>query len=233
MNHSPAFIVRSVVVMVLTLFPALTFGTEPVSYDDPLEGWNRRVFKLNDTLDHYALKPVAKTYHFVTPGPVQTLVSNFFSNLGELRNIASAGVQLKGQDALVSSGRFIINSTAGILGLIDVATPMGLDKRYSDFGLAFANWGIPSGPYLVLPLLGPSTFRSGVGRIPDAFTNPVAYHDTERDRWILDGIDLINRRAQFLDAEELILGDRYTFIRDTYLQRREYLITGQLPEDDF
>ena len=233
MNHPPAIIARSVVVMVLTLLPTLTFGTEPISYDDPLESWNRRVFKLNDTLDNYALKPVAKVYNFVTPGPVQTLVSNFFSNLGELRNIASAGFQLKGQDALVSSGRLIINSTAGILGLIDVATPIGLGKRYSDFGLAFANWGVPSGPYLVLPLLGPNTVRSGVGRIPDSLTNPVAYHESERDRLIAASINLINSRTQLLDAEELILGDRYTFIRDTYLQRREYLITGQLPEDDF
>nr|WP_306800238.1 VacJ family lipoprotein [Endozoicomonas sp. YOMI1] len=219
--------------MVLILLPTFTFGTEPISYDDPLESWNRKVFKLNDTLDNYALKPAAKTYNFVTPRPVQTLVINFFSNLGELRNIVSAGVQLKGRDALVSSGRLIINSTAGILGLIDVATPIGLDKRYSDFGLAFANWGVPSGPYLVLPLLGPSTLRSGVGRIPDALTNPVTYHETERDRLIVGSIDLINSRAQLLDAEELILGDRYTFIRDSYLQRREYLITGQLPEDDF
>ena len=233
MNHSPAIIVRSVVLIVLILLPTLTFGTEPISYDDPLESWNRKVFKLNDTLDNYALKPAAKTYNFVTPKPVQTLVSNFFSNLGELRNIASAGFQLKGQDVLVSSGRLIINSTAGILGMIDVATPMGLDKRYSDFGLTFANWGVPSGPYLVLPLLGPSTVRSGVGLIPDALTNPVAYHEPERDRWIAGSINIINSRAQLLDAEELILGDRYTFIRDTYLQRREYLITGQQPEDDF
>ncbi|WP_257263706.1 VacJ family lipoprotein [Endozoicomonas sp. ONNA2] len=233
MNHSPAIIVRSVAVMVLILLPTMTFGTEPISYDDPLESWNRRVSKLNDTLDNYALKPMAKAYNFVTPGPVQTLVSNFFSNLGELRNIASAGFQLKGQDALVSSGRFIINSTAGILGLIDVATPIGLDKRYSDFGLAFANWGVPSGPYIVLPLLGPNTVRSGVGLIPDALTNPLNYHDSGQDRWIAGSIHLINSRAQLLDIENLIIGDHYTFFRDTYLQRREYLITGQQPEDDF
>ncbi|WP_257285761.1 VacJ family lipoprotein [Endozoicomonas sp. SESOKO1] len=233
MNHSPAIIARSVVVTVLILLPTVTQGTEPISYNDPLESWNRKVFKLNDTLDNYALKPVAKTYNFVTPRPVQTLVSNFFSNLGELRNIASACFQLKGQDMLVSSGRLIINSTAGILGLIDVATPMGLDRRYSDFGLAFANWGVPSGPYLVLPLFGPSTVRAGVGRIPDALTNPITYQESGQERWIASSINLINSRAQLLDAEELILGDHYTFIRDTYLQRREYLITGQQPEDDF
>ncbi len=232
-NHSPATIVRSVVVTILIFLPTLAYSSEPVSYDDPLENWNRKVFKFNDTLDTYALKPVAKTYNYVTPRPVQTLVSNFFSNLGEFRNIVSAGIQFKGQNALISSGRLIINSTLGILGLIDVATPMGLDKRYSDFGLAFAHWGAPSGPYLVLPMLGPSTLRSGVGLIPDALTNPVTYHEPERDRWFAGAINITNSRAQLLDAEELILGDRYTFIRDTYLQRREYLITGQQPEDDF
>ncbi|KEI71302.1 MlaA family lipoprotein [Endozoicomonas elysicola] len=233
MNHSPATIARSVVVTVLMLLPVLALGAAPISYDDPLESWNRKVFRFNDTLDTYALKPVAKTYNYLTPKPAQTLVSNFFSNLGEFRNIASAGIQFKGQDALVSSGRLIINSTVGILGLIDVATPMGLDKRYSDFGLAFAHWGVPSGPYLVMPMLGPNTIRSGVGLVPDALTNPVTYHEAERDRWIAGSINIINSRAQLLDAEELILGDRYTFIRDTYLQRREYLITGQQPEDDF
>ncbi|MFK0570693.1 VacJ family lipoprotein [Endozoicomonas sp.] len=233
MNHSPATIVQSVVVTMLMLLPVLATSSEPISYDDPLERWNRKVFKFNDTVDTYALKPVAKTYNYVTPNPVQTLVSNFFSNLGEFRNITSAGIQLKGQDALVSSERLLINSTAGILGLIDVATAMGLDKRYSDFGLAFAHWGAPSGPYLVLPMFGPGTVRSGAGLVPDALTNPVTWHKPERDRWIVGGIDIINSRARLLDAEELILGDRYTFIRDTYLQRREYLITGQQPEDDF
>ncbi len=233
MNHSPATIARSVVATVLMLLPILALGAAPISYDDPLESWNRKVFRFNDTLDTYALKPVAKTYNYLTPKPAQTLVSNFFSNLGEFRNIASAGIQFKGQDVLVSSGRLIINSTVGILGLLDVATPMGLDKRYSDFGLAFAHWGVPSGPYLVMPMLGPNTIRSGIGLVPDALTNPVTYHEPERDRWITGSINIINSRAQLLDAEELILGDRYTFIRDTYLQRREYLITGQQPEDDF
>lgn len=233
MKYSPATITRSVVVTMLILLPVLSFGGTPISYDDPLERWNRVVFRFNDTLDTYALKPVARTYDLLTPKPAQTLISNFFSNLGEFRNIASAGIQFKGQDVLVSSGRLIINSTVGILGLIDVATPMGLDKRYNDFGLAFARWGSPSGPYLVLPMLGPNTLRSGVGLIPDAFVNPITYHESESDRWIASGINIINRRAQLIDAEELILGDRYIFIRDSYLQRREYLITGQLPEDDF
>lgn len=233
MNHSSTAIARSVVVTALVLLPILAYGAAPISYDDPLEGWNRKVFNFNETIDTYALKPVAKTYNYLIPKPLQKMVGNFFSNLGEFRNIASAGSQFKGHDVLVSSGRLIINSTVGMLGLLDVATPMGLDKRYSDFGLAFARWGVPSGPYLVLPILGSNTLRSGIGLIPDALTNPTTYQDSGDERWITNSLNIINRRAQLLDVEELILGDRYTFIRDSYLQRREFLITGQQPEDDF
>ena len=212
---------------------SVTMAADAVSYNDPLEGWNRKVFAFNDTLDTYALKPIAKSYHFITPKPVQSMVGNFFSNLGEFRNIAGNGLQLKGTDTLVSTGRLLINSTIGILGLIDVASHVGLQKHYSDFGLVFAHWGVPSGPYLMLPLFGPSTTRSGFGLVPDRMTNPVTYHDPKHERYVLTGINTVNRRAQLLDAEDLIVGDRYTFIRDTYLQRREFLITGELPEDDF
>ncbi len=233
MIYFPAAVIQPLVVLTLTLLPLFAFASEPVSYDDPLVGWNRKVFRFNDTVDTYVLKPVAKTYNIVTPKPVQTMVGNFFNNLGEFRNIASAGVQFKGHDVLVSSGRLVINSTFGMLGLIDVATPLGLDRRYSDFGLAFARWGVPSGPYIVLPVLGPATVRSGIGRFPDALMNPVDYYDHVRQRLLARGFDLVNFRSQLLDADELILGDRYTFIRDSYLQRREFLITGQQPEDSF
>lgn len=229
MSHRIATIVPSVV---MALLPVLALAA-PISYDDPLENLNRKIFAFNDVLDTYALKPVAQTYQYVTPEPLQTMVDNFFANLSEVRNIASAGLQLKGDDVVVSSGRLLINSTFGILGLIDVATALGLDRRYSDFGLAFAHWGIPSGPYLVLPLLGPATLRSGVGLVPNALISPVSYIDDNTSRLVISGIDVINRRTQLLDAEDLIIGERYSFIRDSYLQRREFLITGQQAEDDF
>lgn len=233
MNRFSVAAIRTVAVMLLLVAPVQLFASSPVSYDDPWEGMNRRVFQFNDWVDTYTLKPVAKGYDFVTPKPVQGLIGNFFSNLGEVRNAASAGLQLKGKDALVSTGRLLINSTIGMLGLIDVATPLGLEQRYSDFGLAFASWGAPSGPYVVLPFLGPYTARSGIGLVPDMYTNPLSYHDQERERLIARGVDIINTRARLLDAEELIVGDRYTFIKDSYLQRRAFLITGEQPEDDF
>ena len=233
MKYYPESSLRLVIMTILMLLSYHSLASDSLSYDDPFESWNRKVFWFNDTLDAYALKPVAKTYDFVTPKPVQKLVGNFFNNLSEIRNIASASFQLKGGDILVSSGRFLINSTVGILGLIDVATPMGLDKRYSDFGIVLANWGIPSGPYIVLPIFGPNTVRSTLGRIPDSLSNPVTYQNPESDKWMVRSVDVINGRTQLFEVEELILGDRYTFIRDTYLQRRDYLINGHLLEDDF
>ncbi|WP_257279979.1 VacJ family lipoprotein [Endozoicomonas sp. ONNA1] len=208
-------------------------GAAVVSYDDPWEKANRAIFSFNDTLDTYALKPVAKGYDTVTPKPVQQLVTNFFSNLGEIRNAANALLQFKGSEALSSVGRFGINSTVGMLGLVDVATPLGIEQKYEDFGLTLAHWGTPSGPYVVLPFFGSRTLRSGIGLLPDSMMNLQGQIQPERDRWTARGVDLVNTRSSLLSSEELIVGDRYTFIRDAYLQRREYLITGQLPEDDF
>ncbi|KEQ18617.1 hypothetical protein GZ78_00290 [Endozoicomonas numazuensis] len=208
-------------------------GASVVTYDDPWEKANRAVFSFNDTLDTYALKPVAKGYNTVTPKPIQQLVSNFFSNLGELRNAANALLQFKSTEALASVGRFGINSTLGMLGMVDVATPLGIEQKYEDFGLTLAHWGTPSGPYVVLPLLGSRTLRSGIGTLPDSMMNLQGEIQPERDQWTARGVDIINTRSSLLSSEDLIAGDRYSFIRDAYLQRREYLITGQLPEDDF
>ena len=208
-------------------------GAAVVSYDDPWETTNRAIFSFNDTLDTYALKPVAKGYDTVTPKPVQQLVGNFFSNLGEIRNATNALFQLKGTEALASLGRFGINSTIGMLGLVDVATPLGIEQKYEDFGLTLAHWGSPSGPYVVLPLLGSRTLRSGIGTLPDSMLNLQGQIQPDRDQWIARGVDIVGTRASLLSSEDLIVGDRYTFIRDAYLQRREYMITGQLPEDDF
>ena len=217
--------------LALVLVPAS--ASEPVSTDDPLESMNRSIFSFNEFVDTYALKPVAKGYDFVTPQPVQNLVSNFFNNLGELRNATNGALQLNGQGLFTSVSRLVINSTIGMLGLIDVATPLGLEQQYNDFGITFAKWGVPSGPYLVLPFLGPSTARAGFGRIPDYFSSPMTYYDPQQDAWIARGIDVVNTRSRLMDAEDLIVGDKYTFLREAYLQRRAFLITGEQPEDDF
>lgn len=220
------------IISCLSLQACVTTAERPVSYNDPWEPMNRAVFSFNDTIDQYALKPVAKGYKTVTPKPIRGMVSNFFSNLGEVRNTLSALIQLKGGDVLTSFSRLAINSTIGMLGLVDVASPLGIERKYSDFGMAFANWGIASGPYVVLPLLGPQTLRSGVGILPERVINPVNAAD-EPERWYALGVSTVNARAHLLDAEDLVTGDRYSFIRDAYLQRREFLITGKPPVDDF
>ena len=150
-------------------------STEPLSVDDPWEKFNRKMFAFNESLDHHILKPVAVRYRTYTPKPVQGLINNFFNNLGDIRNFANALLQLKLKDASVSLTRFVINSTIGQLGFVDVASPIGLEKHYEDFGLTLAHWHIPSGPYLVLPLFGSGTVRSACGLVPDHYTYPPNY----------------------------------------------------------
>ena len=220
------------IIFCLSLQACAVTAEYPVSYDDPWEPMNRTVFSFNDTLDHYALKPVAKGYKTVTPKPIRGMVTNFFNNLGEVRNTLSALIQLKGSDMVTSFSRLAINSTIGMLGLIDVASPLGIEQKYSDFGIAFAHWGVSSGPYVVLPFLGPYTLRSGVGTLPEGIISPVnAVHEPQK--WYALGVNTISTRASLLGAEGLVTGDRYAFIRDAYLQRREFLITGKPPVDDF
>lgn len=230
---SSRLLIRYVLIALLTAATVPAAASDSVSRDDPLENMNRGIFGFNEFLDKYALKPVAKGYDFVTPKPIQNLVSNFFNNLGEIRNAANGILQLDGPGLFTSLSRLVVNSTVGMLGLVDVATPIGLEQKYNDFGITFAKWGIPSGPYLVLPFFGPSTTRAGIGKVPDYFANPLTYYDPQRDAYIARGVDIVNTRSRLMDAEELIVGDKYTFLRDSYLQRRAFLITGEQPEDDF
>ena len=204
-----------------------------VSYDDPWEGVNRVTFGFNDALDRWLLKPVATGYDTVTPKPVQGLVSNFFQNLGEIRNVANSVLQFKILNAGESTGRFLVNSTVGMLGMLDVASGIGLKYHYEDFGLTLARWNVPSGPYVVVPLLGPRTLRSTVGIYPDMQLSPVRQVDDSKKEMYLTVTDVVSLRAALLEQENLIVGDKYTFIRDAYLQRRQYLSTGELPQDDF
>ena len=226
-------ILQLLTAVLLTGFISSAYAEKGVSFDDPWENVNRSIFGFNEWIDTYALKPVAKGYDTVTPKPVQQLVSNFFSNLGEIRNAANSLLQLKIGDTLTAVSRFGINSTIGMLGMLDVASPLGIEKRYQDFGLTLAHWNVPSGPFVVVPLLGPRTVRSGVGIFPDSLISPRQMVEPESDRLLTLGLDVVNTRAALLSAEDLIVGDRYSFIRDAYLQRRNYIITGELPDDDF
>ena len=201
---------------------------------DPYEGFNRAIFSFNNGIDKIFLKPVAKGYRFVTPDLAEAGVSNFFSNLLEVRNVVNAGFQGKGEKTLTYTWRFIINSTFGLLGLFDVASEMGLETEGGeDFGQTLATWGVNSGPYIVMPFFGPSTLRDGVATPVDAYLDPANYVDHRATRNALTLTKIISTRASLLDTESLLSGDKYVFIRDAYLQRRDYLINDGEVEDSF
>ncbi len=205
---------------------------QPVDHEDRWESFNRVSFGFNDTLDRYFFKPVSQGYDYVVPDKMQLLVSNFFSNLGELRNIVYSSLQLEGKEAATAGGRFLINSTVGMLGMIDVAGAYGLERDEKDFGLVLADWRVSSGPFVMVPIMGPNTVRSGFGLIPDYYGHPANYVKGS-EGWVVQGVWRINDRAGLLKSEDLIVGDKYSFIRDAWLQSREYRITGELPVDDF
>ncbi|MCO1335825.1 VacJ family lipoprotein [Microbulbifer sp. OS29] len=208
--------------------PADEFGGaegEDLSLRDPWEGFNRAIFSFNDGADRYVLKPAAVSYRQITPIFVQYGVSNFFDNLREVTNTFNDVLQGKLGQAGNDAGRFLVNSTVGIAGVLDVAQHMGLEQGDGeDFGQTLAVWGVPSGPYLVLPLLGPSTVRDTPARVVDYYTNPLSYVDHDPTRYTLKATDIIQSRASLLQAESLLHGDRYVLLRDAYLQRRDYLI---------
>ena len=199
---------------------------------DPYESFNRRVFAFNEFLDRYLVKPVAKGYDWITPKPVDDSVTRFFSNLGDLGVGLNNALQGKFSEAGSDVVRFTLNTTLGVAGIFDVATPMGLLKHEEDFGQTLAIWGANQGPYLVLPLLGPATARSAFGKIPDYFTHPVTYIDDETVRYGLTGLELIDKRSDLMEYEDSVSGDKYLFIRDVYLQRREFLVNDGVVEED-
>ena len=214
--------------------PLYSDGAAAQQVSDPWEGFNRASFAFNEFLDKWILRPVAKGYVTVTPDPVEGLVSNFFTNLSEIRNVANSLLQLKLADAGSSTGRFLVNSTIGMLGLIDVGTALGWDYKYNDFGMTLANWSVPAGPYVVVPFLGPRTVQTAAGIVPDAYASPITYVTPDHDRYLLSGADVIRVRAELRKKETLIVGDKYSFIRDAYLQRREFLSSGRkVVEDEF
>jgi len=190
---------------------------------DPLEPMNRVVFKVNDTVDRTIAVPVAKGYQKVTPQPLRTAISNFFSNLGDISNIANELLQLKITDATEDVIRFAMNTTFGIGGLIDFATLARLPKHHQDFGLTLGRWGVPSGPYLVLPVFGPSTFRDSVGLAVDVRFNPLNYIEPSA-RTPLYVVQFVSARSDMLAATNVLEQaalDKYSFVRDAYLQQRK------------
>ncbi len=220
-----------VVVSLLFVGCASTQSTDP---RDPWEGFNRSIFSFNDTAERWVLKPVAKGYTAVTPDPVEQGVSNFFSNLLELRNVLNDVLQWKWGQAGNDFGRFLINSTLGVAGIFDVARHLDLPKSDGeDFGQTLATWGVGSGPYLVLPFLGPSTVRDTVVLPVDWATDPVSYIDHVPTRNSVRALDFIDKSTLLLDVGGLVSGDKYIFYREGYLQNRNYLINDGEVEDSF
>ena len=201
---------------------------------DPLEGLNRTTFKVNETVDDYVLKPVAKGYQAVTPSFVRSGVSNAFSNIGDVGTSVNNLLQGKPGNAISDVGRFLVNSTLGVLGLFDVASPMGLEKHEEDFGQTLGRWGVESGPYLVLPILGPSTLRDAAAKPADGYTGYTRYIRHVPTRNSTQALDIVNFRADLLNTtstlDEASL-DKYQFIRDAYLQRRlNQVYDGKVPQ---
>ncbi len=195
---------------------------------DPLEPMNRQIFKFNDALDRTIAQPVARGYQKVTPQPVRQAISNFFSNLGDLGNAVNNILQLKITDATEDIVRFAMNSTFGIGGLIDFATPAGLPKHHEDFGLTLGRWGVPAGPYLVLPLFGPSSVRDSTSYVVD-FRFSVIHYLKPAVRNPMYIAQFISARSDLLGASDLLQAaalDKYSFVRDAYTQQRASLLRG-------
>jgi phospholipid-binding lipoprotein MlaA len=199
---------------------------------DPFEGFNRGVYRFNDTFDEYLAQPVARTYRKAVHQEIRTRVGNFFANIQDLFIGVNNFLQGKVQEGVNDWARVAFNSTFGLLGIHDVASEWGLEKHNEDFGQTFGRWGVPPGPYLVLPFLSSSTVRDGVGTAVDYTVSPVSEIRPINLRNSLYGLYLVNTRAELLDASRLLEEaalDRYVFQRDAFLQRRRSLIYDGSP----
>jgi phospholipid-binding lipoprotein MlaA len=216
--------------------PANSTERSPVpNPKDPFESFNRSVTTFNDRVDQALLQPVARTYVKVTPDILQTGVKNFFGNLADVWSTVNNALQLKPQETVESLARVGVNTILGVGGVIDWASKMGIDRHTEDFGQTLGHWGVGSGPYLVLPLLGPSTLRDTVSLTMDFNGNPTHRVKPASARYELMGLNLVSKRAQYLglgdELNDLAL-DRYSFLRDVYLQKRlSDVWDGNPPED--
>jgi len=215
---------RSALVLAVTASAALTGCATGANPRDPFEPFNRQMFAFNDTVDKVALKPAATAYKKVLPQFIQTGVNNFFGNLSDLWTGANNLLQGKGKDGMTDFARFGLNSTLGLLGVLDIGSDVGLQKHNEDFGQTMGAWGVPSGPYLMLPIFGPSTVRDAAGIPLDIKADPWAYKEPVYIRNSGIALRAVDQRASVLDASNLLEDaalDRYEFIRDGFLQRRE------------
>lgn len=237
---------RIFILLLMTLFMhGCATLDRPPDPNDPLERYNRSMYKFNDKVDNYLLKPVAKGYDAITPNPVQKAVSNFFSNLDDVVVIVNDLLQFKPGQMASDTGRLIINSSIGLFGLIDWASDFGLEKHNEDFGQTLGYWGVPSGPYFILPFLGPSTIRDTGGLVTDEYyfdpltreiesDFPPPSRDPESLVWNLVVLDAVDTRARLLKSEKILdeaALDPYVFLREAWLQRRQYLVNDGVAEN--
>jgi phospholipid-binding lipoprotein MlaA len=229
--------------LIITLLLSwLVSGCATTTPSDPFEKFNRGVFAINDGIDKIMIKPIAVFYKAVVPTRVNKGVTNFFSNLDDVFVVANDVFQFKFKQASSDTVRFLLNSSAGVLGLFDVATKMGFEKHYEDFGQTLGYWGIGSGPYIVLPIFGPSSVRDTIGWAGDIVLRPDYYYGKSKDeqaRYILltsTGVEFLDERARLLQFEAVLKTaalDKYSYIRDAYLARRKYLVyDGKPPAEE-
>jgi phospholipid-binding lipoprotein MlaA len=223
---------RIISLVLMLMLHSVAFAEELRS-EDPWKGFNQTIHRFNDSADRHLLKPIAKGYVKVVPGPVQRGISNFFGNLGDVNNGVNNLLQGKPRAGASDFLRLLINTTIGIGGLFDPATRLGLDEHTESFSQTLAVWGVPRGPYVVLPLFGPSTFTDALVQPVNSQIDPLRYLYPVDHRNSLFALGVIDERAGLLKAESVVFGDRYIFLRDAYLQRRNYLVLDGEVEDDF
>lgn len=237
MRFSPRSLLLAGAASALLLSGCASRGT--ATPGDPLEGYNRAMFDFNESVDKAVLKPLAEGYDFIAPAPVKTGVGNFFGNLGDVWISVNNLLQGKVQDGLSDAARFLANTTLGIAGLFDVATEMGMEKHDEDFGQTLGWWGVPEGPYFIVPILGPKTVRDALALPVDFKGNPVTYLKDDESRYLLLGLEMIHQRYTLLGTEKTLEEgtlDKYAYARDYYLQQRRYKVFDgkppKRPEDD-
>ena len=232
MNKPPSDAASTRALLAYVAGAVLAAGCASTNPQDPLEGFNRGVFAFNEAADKVVIKPLAQGYDTVVPLPGKVVVSNFFSNVGDPWIAVNNLLQGKPREALSDLGRFLINTTVGILGTFDVATEMGLEKHNEDAGQTFGRWGVGEGAYVVWPIIGPRTVRDSVGFVVDGYADPVWYVSDVSTRNSLAGLRFVITRAQLLPLDKTVSEaalDKYAYVRNAYLQRRRSLIYDGSP----
>ncbi len=225
-----------IIATLLLFLPGYASANGDGNQHDPWEGFNRSMFSFNEGLDRVLIKPLAKGYEAVVPTPINNIITNFFNNIEDLMIAANNLLQGKVKASASDLGRVVLNSTLGIAGLVDVATGMGMEKHEEDFGQTFGRWGFGNGAYLVLPVFGSRTVRDSFGLLTDLPLDPMTWVEPTGLSYSMITLRQLDARADLLPTEKVVEAgaiDKYSYLRDAYLQQRRYLIyDGQPPRED-